>query len=41
MSLRAFGLFDLDDHWKDVKGASISLLGPTNPSGSIGSCSLR
>ena len=32
---------DPDDHWKDVKGAAIFLLEPTDPGGSIGSCSLR
>ena len=33
------GLPGLDNHWKDVKGASVSLLRPTDPGGSKGSCS--
>ena len=36
----ALGLPGLDDHWKDAKGASVSLLGPANPGGSKGSYSL-
>jgi len=34
------GLPGLDDHWKEVKGASVSLLRPADPGGSKGSCSL-
>ena len=33
-------LLDLDDHWKDAKGASVSLLGLADPDGSKGSCNL-
>ena len=36
----ASGLLSLGDHWKDAKGASVSLLGLADPSGSKGSCSL-
>ena len=32
---------DPDDHWRDVKGAAIFLLEPTDLGGSIGSYSLR
>jgi len=31
----ALGLPSLDDHWKDAKGASVSLLGPANLGGSF------
>ena len=32
--LEALALPSLDDRWKDVKGASISFLGPADPGGS-------
>ena len=35
------GLPDPNGRWKDVTGVAIFLLGPTDPGGFIGSCSLR
>ena len=38
--LGALSLLGLDDHWNDAKDVPVFLLGPTDPGGSTGFCSL-